>query len=157
MAEVICRAATPDDLETLGRLRWEMQLDEMHGAPGDAARDPAPYVATYRAELGPEFARGRARAWLAEVDGEAAAAVTLLWWVVPPSVDLPRRRRGQISNVYTRPAHRRRGLSRRLLTLLIAEARALGVQRLVLWPSEMGEPLYAGLGFAPSRGMELNL
>jgi GNAT superfamily N-acetyltransferase len=154
MAGVTYRAATLDDLAALAGLRYEMQIEEAH----DAARmTRAAYVAAYGATMREEFARGRALAWLAEADGQAVAAVTLLWWVVPPSVEYPVRRRGQVSNVYTRPAYRRRGISRHLMELLLAAARELGVQRLVLWASAMGQPLYTGLGFAPSRALEIDL
>ena len=117
----------------------------------------AAYVATYMAEMRVEFAQGRALAWLAEADGQAVAGVTLLIWTVPPSVEWPVRRRGQVSNVFTRPEYRRRGISRRLMERLLAAARERGIQRLVLWASPEGQPLYAGLGFAPSRALEMNL
>jgi hypothetical protein len=43
------------------------------------------------------------------------------------------------------------------MALLIACAREQSIQRLILYPSERGASLYEGLGFGPSRGMELNL
>jgi GNAT superfamily N-acetyltransferase len=104
-----------------------------------------------------EIERGRIHGWIAEHDGQPVAAVTLIWWVVPPSLDHPRRRRGQVSNVFTRPDYRRRGISRELMQRLIAHARELGIHRLVLWASEMGEPMYRGLGFEQSHGMEMSL
>jgi hypothetical protein len=39
---------------------------------------------------------------------------------------------------------------------LVARAREMGVQRLILWASDMGRPLYLDLGFAPSPALELN-
>jgi GNAT superfamily N-acetyltransferase len=153
MGEITYRVATLGDLETLAGLRYDMQLD-MADDPSPMARDV--YIATYTIQMREEFIRGRALAWLAEDGGQAVAAVTLLWWVVPPSVEWPVRRRGQVSNVYTRPAYRRRGISRRLMELLLAAVRERGIQRLVLWASPMGEPLYKGLGFGPSRAMEMD-
>lgn len=153
MGDVTYRAAKLDDLETLAGLRYDMQLDMAHDI-SLMAHDA--YVATYVSEMRDEFMRGRALAWLAEAGGQAVAAVTLLWWVVPPSVEWPVRRRGQVSNVYTRPAYRRRGISRHLMELLLATARERGIQRLVLWASAMGQPLYEGLGFGPSRAMEID-
>jgi GNAT superfamily N-acetyltransferase len=150
------RPATLDDLPILFGLRWEMQQEQHPENPlPESAR--ASYLAAYALEMRGEMERDRMRAWLAVVDGQPVAAVTLLWWVVPPTIDQPRRRRGQVSNVFTRPAYRRRGLSRQLMTLLIAHARERGISRLILWPSRMGEPLYRGLGFIGSQGMELNL
>jgi hypothetical protein len=43
------------------------------------------------------------------------------------------------------------------MTDLLAWAEAEGLSRLILWSSDMGRPLYADLGFIPSRCMELSL
>lgn len=153
MSDVTFRMATLDDVEKLAGLRYNMQLDMGHD-PALMPRDT--YMAAYAAQMRDEFARGRALAWLAEDAGQVVAAVTLLCWVVPPSVEWPVRKRGQVSNVYTCPAYRRQGISRRLMELLLAAAREKGIQRLVLWASPMGHPLYAGLGFGASRAMELD-
>jgi GNAT superfamily N-acetyltransferase len=154
MATITFRAAALDDLETLAALRWEMQLEGHPGAAPPMTRET--YIGMYCAEMREEMERGRLCGWVAEADGEPVAAVSLIRWVVPPTVDYPRRRRGQVSNVYTRPAFRRQGISRQLMQMLIEHARTQGIQRLVLWPSAMGEPLYDGLGFSSGRAMELN-
>jgi GNAT superfamily N-acetyltransferase len=154
MSDITYRMATPADIETLADLRWQMQAEwqpEEANAPG--AREG--YIATYRAEMLPELEAGRLRAWLAEDADRPIAAVTLIIWLVPPSLDQPHRERAQVSNVFTQPEYRRRGISRELMLRLIANARELGIQRIILWASEMGEPLYLGLGFEQSHGMEL--
>lgn len=156
MSEITYRMATPADIETLADLRWQMQAEWEHeaaNAPGARQR----YIATYRAEMLPEVERGRLRAWIAEDAGQPIAAVTLIVWIVPPSLDRPHRPRAQVSNVFTQPAYRRRGISRELMRRLIADARGLGIQRLILWSSEMGEPLYHSLGFDHSHALELSL
>ncbi len=154
--DITFRPATLDDIATLAGLRWEMQLEHHPETPLPNGARTA-YLSAYSLEMRGEMERGRMRAWIAEADGQPIATVTLLWWVVPPAIDGPRRLRGQISNVFTYPAYRRRGISRQLMTLLIADAREQGITRLILWPSEMAEPLYRGLGFTGSQGMELNL
>ncbi len=146
------RAAMPSDVETLAELRWAME-SERHAV----AADRAAYVAAYTAATRDELERGTHRAWLAEADGEAVACVLLIWWVMPPNFENAHRKRGFVSSVYTRPDYRRQGVARHLMSMLIEEARARGLQRLVLWSSDMGRPLYEDLGFAPSRGLELNL
>ena len=59
---------------------------------------------------------------------------------------------GQIGAVYTAPEHRRRGLSRAVMTELIRESRArFGLSRLVLFTgqeSAKARSLYESLGFA---------
>ncbi len=92
----------------------------------------------------------------AEDGGQAVSGVVLLWWRTPPVFDQLVRRRGMVSSVYTLPEYRRKGISRKLMLMLIAHAKELQIRRLVLWASEMGRPLYEGLGFEPSHGMELD-
>jgi GNAT superfamily N-acetyltransferase len=66
-------------------------------------------------------------------------------WIPKPD-DLTARR-GYIANVYVDPAHRRQGLARRLLGVILDWSRAQGLQHVALHASEMGRPLYLDLGF----------
>jgi GNAT superfamily N-acetyltransferase len=154
--DITYRAATLDDLPTLALLRWEMQVDWREDADTFVATRE-PYIATYCAAMGAELRAGRMHAWLAEHEGAPVAAVTLLTWVVPPTLEHPRRARGQVSNVYTRPAYRRQGISRALMGLLLDHGREHGIHRMVLWSSAMGRPLYASLGFSESEALEFRL
>lgn len=148
------RTAQVEDLTTLAAFRWDMQLESHPGGSPPMSRET--YIATYRAEMRAEMERDRMRAWIAEADGQPVACVGLIWWVATPGIEHPRRLRGHVTNVYTRPSHRRQGISRRLMELLMEHARAQGIQRLVLWSSDMGAPLYQSLGFLPSKGMEID-
>ena len=49
--------------------------------------------------------------------------------------------------IQTEPDHRRRGLGGAVMSLLVAAAREAGAVHGLLVASEMGEPLYAGLGW----------
>lgn len=62
-------------------------------------------------------------------------------------------REGLILNVYVEPAHRRRGIARRLMEQIIAWAPATGIVRLVLHASTEGRPLYESLGFTATNEM----
>ncbi len=64
---------------------------------------------------------------------------------------------GYVTNMYTLPAYRRRGLARQLLEQLIAHAWAVGIKRLFLEASREGLTLYEEFGFRLTRGMELTL
>ena len=152
MGELTYRAATADDAETIARLRWEMET-ERHTADERLVSEAA-FVSQASAILYAELARGGYRAWLAEADGQVVACVVLMCWLVMPSVERLNRSRGMVSSVYTKPRYRRQGIARRLMETLLADARQRQMQRLVLWASEMGRPLYEDLGFAPSRGYE---
>jgi len=60
---------------------------------------------------------------------------------------------GQVGGVYTRPAERRKGLSRAVMQLLVDDCRTrLGFEKLVLFTGEDNAParkLYESLGFEP--------
>lgn len=151
------RMATVGDIPGLARLRWEMEVERKKQQV-----DLEAYAAAFDASVRGPLAAGTHVSWLAEADGgygepQPVACVTLIWWDLPPNFENAHRRRGFVSSVYTLPAYRRQGISRRLMQMLIAWAREQGLLRLILWASDMGRPLYSELGFAPSRGMELNL
>ena len=61
-------------------------------------------------------------------------------------------------NVYVLPAHRRRGLARRMVGAALEYARAKKVRRVRLYTSDDARHLYENLGFIPhSRYLELKL
>jgi len=153
MAAITYRMATVEDADTLAALRWEMEA-ERHDA---SQVDQAMFLASSHATLQPELAAGRYTAFLAEADGQVIACAILVSWPMLPSMQRVQRARGFVSSVYTKPAYRRQGISRRLMQSLITHAQQRGVHRLILWASEMGRPLYESLGFSPSRGYELNI
>jgi GNAT superfamily N-acetyltransferase len=55
-----------------------------------------------------------------------------------------------ILNMYVQPAHRRRGLARRLLEAMLDWCRSQNIVRIVLHPSDQGRPLYESIGFQPT-------
>ena len=63
-----------------------------------------------------------------------------------------------LMNVYTAPEYRRQGVAARVVRACIEDARARGAGSLLLESTQMGEPLYRSLGFAPAKGyMRLSL
>ena len=83
------------------------------------------------------------------------ADLWLLDW--PPSPTNVSCRRAYVFNVYTRPAYRRRGLARQLMTELIGWCRAQGIKTIGLHASDEGRPLYESLGFTRTSEMQLTL
>ena len=95
-------------------------------------------------ELPGPFAPPRGRLLLAEWDGALAGCVALKP-VGDPSLC-------RVERLYVRPAHRKRGLGRALLSWAVDEARALGYQRACAAGGDGG--VYRALGFV---GGELTL
>ena len=65
---------------------------------------------------------------------------------------------GELLNVYTKKEYRRQGHSSNLINLLIDEARAKGVSKIILDYTDEGYSLYKSLGFEDTyRHMEYKL
>jgi predicted N-acetyltransferase YhbS len=64
-----------------------------------------------------------------------------------PSPDRTRRRWGYLANLFVLPSHRGSGIGASLVTAVVGLARAEGLVRIVLSPSELSVPLYHRVGF----------
>lgn len=96
--------------------------------------------------------------WVAEEDGHIVATAALAFMPFPPTFENPQGTRGYVTNMYTAPSHRGKGLASSLMGKLLDEARGRGIRKLVLCASEMGKPVYRRCGFCEKDGwMELNL
>jgi GNAT superfamily N-acetyltransferase len=62
-----------------------------------------------------------------------------------------------VLNVYTEPQHRRQGLARKLMLVVLDWCRANRVRPVILHSSDEGRPLYESLGFRPTSEMRLPL
>jgi len=94
---------------------------------------------------------GSYRAWLAETSDGAivgGGGITVVPW--PPGPRYPGDRLAFVYNVYTEPAHRRRGLARVVMDGIHAWCRANGVTSVALNASRDGQPLYEALGYMQS-------
>lgn len=58
-----------------------------------------------------------------------------------------------VANVFVLPDHRRRGIAATLMSDIVEWARAEGMVRVVLAPSEMSIPFYESLGFRPAEDL----
>ena len=91
-------------------------------------------------------------------DGEILATAAVGYMPFPPTYTNPIGTRGYITNMYTAPSQRGRGLATLLLNKLLDDARERGVHKLLLCVSKMGKPVYIKCGFEEKEGwMELDL
>jgi len=105
----------------------------------------------FRAWLAALMPAGTYRAWVVEAGaGEiaAGAGITVLPW--PPGPRYASDRLAYVYNVYTEPAHRRRGLARRLMEAIHEWCRGEGITSAALNTSDEGRALYEALGYQVS-------
>ena len=85
--------------------------------------------------------------FLALEGGDIVATGAVCFYPFPPSFTNPTGQFGYLTNMYTSPGFRGRGLATRMLDLAVAECRRRGVVRLFLAASQMGRPVYERYGF----------
>ena len=95
---------------------------------------------------------------IAEEDGKLLSTAAIIYYDLPPSYTNKIGVRGYVTNVYTAPEHREKGLAKMLLKKLIEDAKSRGIKKLWLGASKLGRPLYEKLGFIQLESyMELTL
>jgi GNAT superfamily N-acetyltransferase len=139
------RAATLADADILVRHRIAMFADM--GVVFQAHE----FDRAFRVWLADVMPAGTYRAWLADAaNGEVAGGggITIIPW--PPGPRYAGDRLAFVYNVYTEPAHRRRGLARLIMETIHAWCRAEGIGSMALNASRDGKPLYEAMGYAES-------
>jgi len=151
---IAIRRATSADADVLAALRWEFRGDRDRVVV-ESERDFVARCAEWmRRELD---AATRWRAWVAELDGAVAGQLWLQIIEKLPNPNGEGQRHAYVSNLYIRPAARG-GTGTRMLDAALDDARAEGVDRVVLWPSARSVSLYRRRGFTRDGGvMELTL
>ena len=94
-------------------------------------------------------------AWLAKSGDKVVATSGMVMWKIPPNNSIKNGKLGYILNMYTVPEARGQGICTTLLEKLIDEAKALGLNRVHLHASKMGEPIYRKRGFREPGDVEL--
>ena len=133
--------------ELLGlRTRWATEQDR-------ALLDDDPFEQDFADWLGRQSAHRRF--WIVRVDGEPAGMVNLLVFDRMPTIGSPSGGWGYLCNMYVDSSHRNRGLGAQLAAALLEHADAIGLERIVLSPTERSRPFYASLGFNPASNLLL--
>jgi GNAT superfamily N-acetyltransferase len=152
MEHASIRPATHDDIETLVTHRRAMFFEMGHR--DETVLDTM--TAAFRPWLLARMATREYLAWVATGSDASIVAGLGLWlmdW--PPHMIGPGARRGNIVNVYTESAHRRRGFAQRLMEVALDWCRSNGIRAVILHASNDGRALYEKLGFKPTNEMRL--
>lgn len=140
MSDILYRKLQWDDIDQFLELR-QRQLQEEGAAIGI---DLAPPLADYYKR---HLEDGTFVSWLA-VDGDEIIATSGMSFVEkPPTYGNPNGKIGILSSMYTRAPYRRRGIAKKLLGLVVNEAKEYGCQAVQITASDMGVLLYQDFGF----------
>lgn len=136
--------ATEADLETVLSMRYEMlravnQLSDYE------------FDDSFQQITRDYFENGNQTTVLA-YDGETPVGCATICYInLMPTFGHRTGKRAHFMNVYTREEYRRQGIAKRMMEILMDEAKEKGVTHLGLDASDAGRPLYYHLGFFDAK------
>lgn len=146
------RIATKEDIDILMSIRLEM-LRKVNELSDDFVFSDELIANSRR-----YFLEGNQTTSIALKNGKAVACASMSYIEMMPTFSHPTGNRAHLMNVYTNTDYRRRGVARRLVQILIDEAKGKGVTEISLDATDLGRPLYETLGFCASdECMVMNL
>ncbi len=149
------RLAAPEDAPQLAELRWDFRC-EYEAPPAPTAEARAEFLSVCTEFIRAGLACGRWAAWVAEEEGLIVSQLFLQRIPKIPKLSNLAPEFGYITNVYTRPEWRGRGIGAQVMQQTKDWARAEGLEMLVLWPAEGREAFYQRAGFHPDESLELD-
>jgi GNAT superfamily N-acetyltransferase len=141
---ILYRLAAESDLPALAQLRWDFRT-EWSETPPPGKEEFLVYCTDF---LLRGWTGGQWVYWIAEEEGQIISQVFVLRITKIPKPARWHDEFGYVTNVYTRPAYRNRGIGAQLMQQVIAWAQAEDLELLVLWPSERSVPFYERAGFS---------
>lgn len=156
LRQIRFRKATLDDLDAVveNRIAFQRVMQQ--------ADDPAE-IREMRRSLRAFFSRtlpnGVCVFYLAEYEGRIIGSGSTIYREQAGLFGLVDGRTGYIFNMFTLPEYRGNGIAKKIVALLIADAKSRGVEKLELHAAPLAEPIYRSFGFVEpeSRFLELKI
>lgn len=140
MGEIIFRKLEWKDIGQFIELRKQQLIEEGADVIVDLTN---PLLDFYKRH----FNDGTFVSWIATDNDEIIATSGMSFVEKPPYYSNPTGRIGILSSMYTVQSYRRKGIAKKLLGLIVNEARTNGCAVIQLTASDMGVPLYQNFGF----------
>lgn len=143
MSSFVYRQASGRDAGRLAELRWRFKTEE-ETPPPDASKDE------FLVECAEFLSRGIKLNWtyfVAEADGKIVSHAFVQRVAMVPKPGRTVDEWGYVTNCFTLPEFRGRGIGRILMEHLIAWARECDLELLIVWPSDESVEYYKRLGF----------
>lgn len=147
---MVYRIATMDEIAILADLRKKQLIDEGITPNKDIDQELSEFFQRRMAD-------NSLVEWVGIEHGSIVATAAIVFYDFPPTYTNKSGMKGYITNMYTAPEYRGRGIATLLLDKLVEEARARKVEKLWLGASKMGRPVYMRYGFhETNEWLELN-
>jgi ribosomal protein S18 acetylase RimI-like enzyme len=143
--EIEIRLATSDDVQQLISLRRQFTYEDESG------EERAGYEDECRSFLEEALATGQWRLWLACVGPQIVSHLFVAFIDKVPRPTRENRKIAYLTNMYTVPDYRNRGLGGRLLAAAQKDAANGGVELMIVWPSDASVGFYRSFGFDSER------
>lgn len=144
------RKATIDDLNIIVKLRKQQLIDEGSNPIIDIDHDLEAFFTNVITDES-------LYQLLAVENEEVIATGAIIYYPFPPSYINQSGERAYITNIYTHPNFRGRGIAQQIISLLIKDAEARDIKKIFLAASPLGKPVYKKLGFEEApEWMEIN-
>ncbi len=143
MSRYRVRPATLDDLDAL--------VDHRILLFADRGIDQGEVAAAFRGWLATMLSGDSYKAWVVATETDdivGGGGISILPW--PPGPHYTGGRIAFVYNVYVEPAHRRRGLARRVMEAIHDWCRGDGIGVIALNSSPQGRRLYESMGYQPA-------
>ena len=135
-----CRIAGEQDIPVMCQIRKQQLIDEGIAPDRNIGEELTQYFEK-------KLADHSLVEWLLEDHGSVAATAAIAFFEFPPSYTNPSGVKGYITNMYTAPQYRGKGIASEMLEKLKEEAKIRGVQEIWLISSVYGRSVYKRSGF----------
>ncbi|MFN8492702.1 MAG: GNAT family N-acetyltransferase [Caldilineaceae bacterium] len=141
---MIYRVATATDVAELASMRWDFRLEEAQGTP---VHDRDTFLHACAAFLRQGLADQRWTYWIATTDAEIVSHIFIQHISKVPKPNRLAEALGYVTNVYTRPTYRNRGIGTKLMAHVLQWATEQDLESLIVWPSTASIRFYERAGF----------
>ena len=140
MYMITYRKFTYDDIDIVTELRIKQLIDEGSKETIDIRDNIKDYYKRHLAD-------NSFISYLAIDDDKIVATSGIAYVEKPPYFTCPSGKIGLVTNMYTLPEYRRQGIAKKLLSMVIDEAKVYGCDCIQITASKMGVYLYTSFGF----------
>ena len=138
------RRAHEGDLRELAEMRWDFRMEV---SKRSAIHDRCTFVEACYQFLLQGLVRGNWTYWVAIQDGQIRSCMFVQIIEKVPKPNKLEDRYGYVTNAYTQPKYRNKGIGKQLMRYVMAWAKEQDLEFLLVWPSEKSVRFYEREGF----------